>query len=98
MITRGLLRDWPNVGRRVRISGVKREDLTTERALACELLNELGFDGDRPAKMRLNGPVCPWLNEAEHWALQRVFTNFPEPGGPAVSFTMPLGASPDALA
>ncbi|MBK7581075.1 MAG: hypothetical protein IPI67_12785 [Myxococcales bacterium] len=64
-----------------------RDDLTTERALACELLNELGFDGDRLAKMRLNGPVCPWLNEAEHRALQWVFTNFPERGGPAVSFT-----------
>lgn len=77
---------------------MKLEDLTTERALASELLNGLGFDGDRLAKMRLNGPVCPWLNEVEHRALQRVFTNFPEPGGPAVSFTMPLGASPDTPA
>lgn len=77
---------------------MKREGLTTERVLACELLNELGFDGDRLAKMRLNGPVCPWLNEAEHRTLQWVFTSFPEPGGPAVSLNMPLDAAPETPA
>lgn len=79
---------------------MKREGLTTERTLACQLLNELGFEGmaDRLAKPLLKGPMCPWLNDAEHRALQWVFTNFPEPGGPAVSFGMPLGAAPDTPA
>lgn len=91
---------WPAVGRRVTISGMKCEGLTTERTLACELLNELGFEelADRLAAPLLEGPPCPWLNDAEHRALQWVFTNFPELGGPAVSFAMPLGAAPDTAA
>ncbi len=77
-----------------------REDLTTERALACELLNELGFEelADRLAAELLEGPPCPWLDDTEHRVLQLVFTNFPEPGGPAVSFRMELGAAPDTPA
>lgn len=100
VITRGLLGDWPNVGRRVRISGVKREELTTERALACELLNELGFEelADRLAAELLEGPPCPWLDDFEHRALQQVLVRFPELGGPGVSFRMALGAAPDTPA
>lgn len=79
---------------------MKREDLTTERTLACELLNELGFEelADGLAAPLVEGPPCPWLDDSEHRALQWVLINFPELGGPAVSFRMKLGEAPDTPA
>lgn len=83
----------------VRILRMPQAELTTERALACELLNQLGFEelADHLAKTS-EGPPCPWLNDAEHRTLNGVFAAMPELGGPPVSFTMAIGAAPETNA
>lgn len=76
------------------------ERLVTQRQLARELLDELGLAtlADRFAMPLLNGPQCPWLSKAEDDLLHRMLTALPEPGGPAVSFRMPIGAAPNTQA
>lgn len=84
----------------VTIRWMGEEGVVTQRALACELLNQLGLEelADHFAQHKLCGPPCPWLEYRELVQLDRVLAAVPEPGGPAVTFAMPIGAAPNTEA